>query len=1268
MLYQFELTWRNVDAGGFVSCNDLSSLFGATLSVINRNEATPSRPFTCDLVYSVYFGPGRGVYVDCLTTDVPRPETEIPPEGLQLVTVEESESFSMARVSRGFVKSGSNDKVEIRIADSMDRPLNGYHVGVEIYAGPSYDSNSGLSLKCDDSCIVSREGYIYISYNVASVSELSQQDVDYIRIYWDTYRNDRYDAGQDPYHTAQVEIVNVNYVALGDSYSSGEAGEPPPPAGNYRTDNNNPADVECRRWDLAYSQVLDDRIFGEDLTVETFACSGAITKNIYSVNVSDSETNGPSDAVAEKYVNDGVNAGWEPRQAVSLGMEDDYISIDMVTVTIGGNDMMFADVVEQCVKSTCNAGFLEGKYGQSFEAELDDLEDELVEVYGELKSVTGSGSALDREATVFVLGYPHLVPPADGGAGSCRSLTAEPVTLLGGISFTLDIFNYPNFVTALNINAAERRFLRWAADGLNAAIRRATARAGVHFVNVSDAFNGHDPCSIDPWVYGVEGEALAAVSGRTFHPTEAGHAAYADVLARYIAAATRGVTLDPLATKKFENAKLSEAGLPLNPDPAPASRQRRAGGAEDAGGSGESVQYEPEDEPTETEILLVRQQAPAPACRLYVPGERLTLTAGGFAADSAVTLTAVGATAAGTALPLAEIPAVVSDGEGHIETNWVVPAAPAATTDPAPRLYGVQASGPAASSGTLRAVMVQPVVAYPAAAPCASDDAATTALGQAVTVAVLANDTAPYGGSLDPASVYIEAAYNGTITINSADGSLMYAPDPGFIGSETIKYWVYDNWDIGVSAELTVTVNADCTITGAAGAVDIQGTDGNDVICVPDPDDGSEFHVIDAKAGNDIILGSDGMDWIKAGAGDDVIYGRGGDDRIRGGPGTDTIYSGRGFDTITSADLDDIVIDEHGDDWFHGYEFIVESGPVPGPAAPVVSSDKTHANPGETIRIAVLGNDYDPDGDLDASTLKITRVPTAGTAQVADTSGLGPHVRYVAADADGSDAFGYEVCDIWDRCAAAQVNVTVGASGCDIYGTDADDIIFGTDGDDIICGLAGDDVIDGRGGNDTIFGGPGDDTISGSWGHDTIWAGPGNDTLNGNAGEDTLHGGPGHDTANGGGGADTVWAGPGDDTLNGNAGDDNLWGGNGGDIIDGGNGNDTIWGEAGSDQLTGGTGTDTLHGGEGDDILSGNSQNDGLHGGPGADTLHGGGHNDTLYGDTGNDRIYGNAGNDLGFGGWGNDYLNGGNGNDYLNGGDNTDTCTRGETTARCET
>ena len=1265
---QFEVTWRKRNVRSRVPCSDLAPLFDATISVqYSDGLVYESWSFTCDLVYSHFLSRSDGPYVDCLTTDMAdRPL--LAPGSLLLVEVEESESFSSALVSPSFVRSGSRDAVKIRLADSSDQPLSGYHMGVDLYAGPSHDANPSPSVNCDD-CITNNEGVITISYDVASLSPGGSNDIDYLRVYQDTGVNGRFDAGQDPFRFVVLQVVHaVDYVALGDSYSSGEAGESPPTGEYLKGDNS--ADTECRRWDRAYWKVLDGKVFGAGLNVETFACTGATAKNIFDANASNTGTNGPSNAVAENY----MGANWEPRQAVSLGSADDENSVDMVTVTIGGNDMMFADVLEDCFWITCNVGSYEQRLGQRLNVSLKGLENELVAVYRELKAVTGESSGANRESTVFVFGYPHLVPSSGEG---CRQLTVDPLVDSSEPWYTIARFRYPVSAplsrllgrTLLDINAGERRFLREAADSLNAAIRRASERAGVHFIDVSDAFDGHDPCSKRPWVYGVQGAPGifdVGVSGRSFHPTEAGHAAYADVLARYIAS-RQGSPLDPLDPRKFERAKLTRSGLPVNPDPIPASSEQRAAGTSESIENPADSVGDRSEGPARRGVLLVRRQAASAGCLLYVPGERVTLSAGGFAESSTVSLSAEGVTAAGTALPTIEISAVTSDGEGRIEVGWTVPASPTATVDALPRFYAVTATGPSASGGTFTAVTARPVVAYPAAAPCAADDAASTTLGQAVRTAVLANDTAPYGGSLNPASVHIESASRGTVTVDGADGSLTYAPDPGFTGSETVRYWVYDNWGVGVSAQLAVTVNAGCTITGAAGVVDIVGTDGDDVICVPDPDDDLGFHAIDAKGGNDVVLGGDGADWIEGGPGDDVIYGRGGDDRVRGGSGADTVYSGRGFDTVISADLADSVVDEYGDDWFHGYELIVEPVPARRPVPPAVSDDEAHAGLGEMLNIGVLDNDYDPDGDLDASTLKITRAPATGTAVVASTDELGPHVRYTAASAGGSDVFGYEVCDLWGRCAAGEVTVTVGASGCTITGTGGDDTIYGTDGDDVICGLGGNDVIDGGGGNDTIFGGPGDDTLHGSWGDDTIWAGPGDDALNGNGGDDTLNGGSGDDTANGGGDDDEIWAGPGGDTANGNAGDDDIWGGLGDDAISGGNGDDTIWGGAGVDQLAGGTGADTLHGGEGDDALWGNTQNDTLRGGPGADVLRGGGGNDTLYGDTGNDRIFGNVGDDMGFGGWHDDTVDGGNGADYINGGDGDDACTRGETTARCE-
>ena len=442
-----------------------------------------------------------------------------------------------------------------------------------------------------------------------------------------------------------------------------------------------------------------------------------------------------------------------------------------------------------------------------------------------------------------------------------------------------------------------------------------------------------------------------------------------------------------------------------------------------------------------------------------------------------------------------------------------MPEAPAVEVDPVPRIYFVKATGTDASGGVLVARLLNVLPAYPGSTPCAVDDVASTALGQAVRIAVLANDVAPPGGSLDPTSLRFENVYSAEVVVDPVDGAVVYTPDPGFVGVDAFEYWVYDNWGVGERATVSVTVDAGCTITGAAGVVEIVGTAGDDVICVPDPSDRGAFHVIDARGGDDVILGSDGVDWIDGGPGSDTVYGRAGNDRLSGGPGVDVIYGGEGFDTIHSTDLVDVIHDD-AESRFDGYEVVLEPEVVPERAPPVAVADVVYAALGETLVVDVVGNDHDPDGDLDAATLLIVEVPAGGAVEVRSSADLGEHVVYTAPGSEAVESFAYEVCDFQGFCSTATVTVTVGIGGCTVAGTPGDDTLWGTAGDDVICGLDGDDVIHGLGGDDVLIGGDGDDTLYG-----------GNDTLIGdNDGDDVLFGGDGDDTLYGGDGDDTLWA------------------------------------------------------------------------------------------------------------------------------------------------
>lgn len=86
------------------------------------------------------------------------------------------------------------------------------------------------------------------------------------------------------------------------------------------------------------------------------------------------------------------------------------------------------------------------------------------------------------------------------------------------------------------------------------------------------------------------------------------------------------------------------------------------------------------------------------------------------------------------------------------------------------------------------------------AAPSAADDAAQTATGRDVTIAVLSNDT---GTSLSVLSVTTPG--HGTTTSNP-DGTITYHPSAGYSGTDSFRYTVKDSLGQTSSANVTVTV------------------------------------------------------------------------------------------------------------------------------------------------------------------------------------------------------------------------------------------------------------------------------------------------------------------------------------------------------------------------------------------------------------------------------------------------------------------------------
>ncbi|QDY76042.1 SGNH/GDSL hydrolase family protein [Streptomyces qinzhouensis] len=228
---------------------------------------------------------------------------------------------------------------------------------------------------------------------------------------------------------AGTAAAPVDYVALGDSYSSGVG------AGDYDS-----ASGDCKRSNRAYP-----KLWAASNAPSSFAftaCSGARTNDVTANQL------GP------------LNSG-----------------TDLVSVTVGGNDAGFSDVMMTCVLQSESACINRVNQAKAYvDATLP----------GRLDSVYGAIRAKAPAARVVVLGYPRFYKLG----GGC---------LLG-------------------LSENERTAINGAADHLNTAVAKRAADHGYTFGSVVPAFTGHEICSSAPWLHSVNWTNI----GDSYHPTAAG--------------------------------------------------------------------------------------------------------------------------------------------------------------------------------------------------------------------------------------------------------------------------------------------------------------------------------------------------------------------------------------------------------------------------------------------------------------------------------------------------------------------------------------------------------------------------------------------------------------------------------------------------------------------------------------------------------------------------------------------------------------------------
>jgi lysophospholipase L1-like esterase len=267
-----------------------------------------------------------------------------------------------------------------------------------------------------------------------------------------------------------VQAAPGDYVvALGDSFSAGE-GAPRFDPGTDTRDNT------CHRSSKAWPALLAKR---RKARFRSFACSGALVVDVL--------TGRPGRTEPERQT---------AQVARLLGEE----SVDLVTLTIGGNDAGFADVLIRCAFPFLHCDRYHATGGRNdLSADIRALGPRLRRAYTVVKRGAPG-------ADLLVLGYPRLFP-------------ASPVD--------------PTCAPS-SIDADEIRFLNARGAQLNRIVRSAARAKGATFVKVLDAFDGHEVrCGADPRL--MVNKASIDILGRRyrhfFHPTALGYRRLAQLAA-----------------------------------------------------------------------------------------------------------------------------------------------------------------------------------------------------------------------------------------------------------------------------------------------------------------------------------------------------------------------------------------------------------------------------------------------------------------------------------------------------------------------------------------------------------------------------------------------------------------------------------------------------------------------------------------------------------------------------------------------------------------
>lgn len=317
---------------------------------------------------------------------------------------------------------------------------------------------------------------------------------------------------------ARNQVKTLNYLALGDSYSSGEGDVPK--SGNSYYSSETDYIGGCHLSERSYPFLVAKNLGVEKEGMRSVACSGArMMQDIARLSVNYYGQGERLAGLTEAQIHEAqVKAlnNFTPGIAGQLDFVAKY-KPGIITVTGGGNDVGFGNVLINCAgldlsfegivsNSTCTYALPESLANKSLAKQIESQYDTTVFFINQVKRIS-------PKTKIYIVGYPQFV--AWHIPGVCR-------------------------IDAGLLNVLEIKMMNSNVTRMNNVLRKASLDNGVNFIDVENSLAGGRLC--EGGVYftslnDVPGYVFGSSMGdknQAFHPNAIGHQKIADAIAAYI--------------------------------------------------------------------------------------------------------------------------------------------------------------------------------------------------------------------------------------------------------------------------------------------------------------------------------------------------------------------------------------------------------------------------------------------------------------------------------------------------------------------------------------------------------------------------------------------------------------------------------------------------------------------------------------------------------------------------------------------------------------